>query len=97
MLIYPTLDLKEFAVDQTELADSIVDQLKSKIPNIKYEIQGGDIVFLLPNKKVNFPVKVINGRFYTNDRNFEKYISEDRKSIKYAPYSELFETIKLEF
>lgn len=96
MFSFPTLDFKGFSLERDTLAENVLSEIKKKIPSAEYEIQGENIVFILPNKKVNFPVKVINGRFYTNDSNFERYISSDRKSIKYAPYSELFENLNIE-
>lgn len=83
-------------MEQADLAETLLDQIKKVIPSAQYKLEGTEIVFILPKGNLKFPVKVINGRFYTKDQSFEKYISEDRKSINYQPYSEVFENLKID-
>ena len=96
MLIVPQISIEDFQFDQIDIADKLLEQIKDKIPGTYYNIIDGQIVFRFPNKKMSLPVKVINGRFYTNNPEFEKYISSDRKSINYTPYSETLENLTLE-
>lgn len=96
MLITPEITFKEFEMDQSELAEKVLEQIQKKVPKASYVISGNDITFNLPSGKVNLPIKMINGRLYTNNPEFEKYISSDRKSINYVPYFELFGNLTID-